>query len=143
MLERLPLVVQAFAPVAGAVAAPMGNIDKLVMIDGGAGGPGGSSLQRLATTVPTTLFQLIQTAQSLGLDLSGVLGALGRPAAEGVAVAAAVAPTVEAAGAVKEAAAAARETVDAAAGAAGSVADAVDRVVGTVRGSLPPRPPRG
>ncbi|MCU0293622.1 MAG: SPFH domain-containing protein [Thermoanaerobaculaceae bacterium] len=148
VLERLPLVVQAFAPVAGAVAAPMGNIDKLVMIDGGGGSGGSSSLQRLASTVPTTLFQLIQTAQSLGLDLSGVLGALGKPAAEGVAVdaagavAAASAPTVEAAGAVKDAAVAARETVDAAAGAAGSVADAVDRVVGAVRGTLPPRPPR-
>lgn len=148
VLERLPLVVQAFAPVAGAVAAPMGNIDKLVMIDGGAGGPGGSSLQRLATTVPTTLFQLIQTAQSLGLDLSGVLGGMARSAVEGAAgevVAGATgvaAPTVEAAVAVKDAATATRESVEAAASAAGSVADAVDRVVGAVRGSLPPRPPK-
>ena len=35
ILERFPEVIKAFAPVAGAVAAPLGNIDKLVMIYGG------------------------------------------------------------------------------------------------------------
>ena len=148
VLERLPRRDQAFAPVAGAVAAPMGNIDKLVMIDGGGGAAAARRCSASPTTVPTTLFQLIQTAQSMGLDLSGVLGALAKPATEGAAadtaeaVAPAAGPTVEAAGAVKDAAVATRETVEAAAGAAGSVADAVDRVVGAVRGTLPPRPPR-
>lgn len=136
VLERLPLVVQAFAPVAGAVAAPMGNIDKLVMIDGGSGAGGSSSLQRLASTVPTTLFQLIQTAQSLGLDLSGVLGEMAKPGTPETVES----TPVETARTVREAATATRETVEAAASAATSVADAVDRVVGAVRGSIP-RPP--
>jgi flotillin len=77
VLERLPDVIKAFAPVAGAVAAPMGNIEKLVMVDGGGSGGSGSPLQRLAGTVPATIFQLLQTAQGLGLDLSGLLGKMG------------------------------------------------------------------
>jgi len=75
VLERFPEVIRAFAPVAGAVAAPLGNIDKLVMVDGG--GEGGSALNRLAGTVPSTIFNLVQTAQAMGLDVSALLGKLG------------------------------------------------------------------
>lgn len=85
VLERLPEVIRAFAPVASAVAAPMGDIDKLVMIDGGGGAGSSSSLQRLAGTVPQTLFGLVQTAQAMGLDLSGLLGKLGVEVREGAA----------------------------------------------------------
>jgi flotillin len=76
VLERFPEVIRAFAPVAGAVAAPLGNIDKLVMVDGG-GGDGSSPLHRLAGTVPATMFNLVQSAQALGLDVSALLGKLG------------------------------------------------------------------
>ena len=76
VLERLPDVIKAFAPVAGAVAAPMGNIDKVIMVDGG-GGEGASPLRRFADTVPTTMFSVMQTAQSLGIDISGLLKKLG------------------------------------------------------------------
>jgi flotillin len=75
VLERLPDVIKAFAPVAGAVAAPMGNIDKVVMVDGG--GEGASTLRRFADTVPATMFSVLQTAQALGLDISGLLKKLG------------------------------------------------------------------
>jgi len=77
VLERFPEVIRAFAPVAGAVAAPLGNIDKLVMVDGGGGGEGSSPLQRLAGTVPATMFTLVQSAQALGLDVSALLGKVG------------------------------------------------------------------
>jgi flotillin len=77
VLERFPEVIRAFAPVAGAVAAPLGNIDKLVMVDGGGGGEGSSPLNRLAGTVPATMFNLIQNAQALGLDVSALLGKVG------------------------------------------------------------------
>ena len=77
VLERFPEVIRAFAPVAGAVAAPLGNIDKLVMVDGGGGGEGSSPLHRLAGTVPATMFGFLQTAQALGLDVSALLGKLG------------------------------------------------------------------
>lgn len=81
ILERLPEVIKAFAPVAGAVAAPLGNIDKLVMLDGGSA-DGANALNKLATTVPTTIFNLMQTAQALGIDLGGLLGKLGIKGAE-------------------------------------------------------------
>jgi flotillin len=77
VLERFPEVIRAFAPVAGAVAAPLGNIDKLVMVDGGGSGEGSSPLSRLAGTVPATMFNLVQSAQALGLDVSALLGKLG------------------------------------------------------------------
>jgi flotillin len=78
VLERFPEVIRAFAPVAGAVAAPLGNIDRLVMVDSGGGhGNGGGTLDRLAATVPTTMFNLIQSSKALGIDLTGLLGKLG------------------------------------------------------------------
>ncbi|HUM01330.1 MAG TPA: SPFH domain-containing protein [Thermoanaerobaculia bacterium] len=83
VLERFPELIKAFAPVAGAVAAPLGNIDKLVMIDGGGGGEGGGTVNRLAQTVPTTMYQVMQLSQALGLDMSVLLGKLGiRPEEE-------------------------------------------------------------
>jgi len=75
VLERLPDIIKAFAPVAGAVAAPMGNIDKVIMVDGG--GEGASTLRRYVDTVPATMFSVLQTAQALGLDISGLLKKLG------------------------------------------------------------------
>jgi flotillin len=77
ILERFPEVIKSFAPVAGAVAAPMGNIDKLVMVDGGGNGDGSGTLTRLANTVPTTMFNLMQTAKALGIDISQLLGKVG------------------------------------------------------------------
>jgi len=78
VLERFPEVIRAFAPVAGAVAAPLGNIDRLVMVDSGGGhGNGGGTLERLASTVPTTMFNLLQSSKALGIDLTGLLGKLG------------------------------------------------------------------
>ena len=82
VLERFPEIIKAFAPVAGAVAAPLGNIDKLVMIDSGGSGDGNGTVNRLASTVPTTMFQVMQAAQALGLDMSVLLGKLGIKAEE-------------------------------------------------------------
>jgi len=82
VLERLPDVIRAFAPVAGAVAAPMGNIDKVVLVDTGSAEQ--PTLSRYASTVPATLYQTVQAAQALGLDLSGLLAKLGvAPAGDG------------------------------------------------------------
>jgi hypothetical protein len=49
----------------------------LVMVDGGGHGNGGGTLERLASTVPTTMFNLIQSSKALGIDLTGLLGKLG------------------------------------------------------------------
>ena len=64
----------------GAVAAPLGNIDKLVVIDQGGGqanGGSGSGLERLAKTSPAVVFNLLQQLEALGLNMPAVLHQLG------------------------------------------------------------------
>ncbi len=77
VLEKLPAILQASTGIFGAVAAPLGNIDKVVVIDqgGGNGAPGGVS--RLAQTGPTVIFNLLQQLQALGLDVPAILRQLG------------------------------------------------------------------
>jgi flotillin len=84
ILEKLPAIIQASTGVFGAVAAPMGNIDKLVVIDQGNGAASGASgAARLAQTGPAVVFNLLQQLQALGLDVPTVLEQLGarKPAA--------------------------------------------------------------
>lgn len=78
ILERLPAIIQASSGVFSAVAAPLGNIDKVVVIDQGAGnGHGSSGMTRLANTGPAVVFNLLQQLQALGLDVPTVLNQLG------------------------------------------------------------------
>jgi flotillin len=83
ILERLPAIIEASSGVFGAVAAPLGNIDKLVVIDQGGNGENGSnSLGRLAKTSPALVFNVLQQLEALGLNLPTVLQQLGvNPAA--------------------------------------------------------------
>ncbi|MBE3109425.1 MAG: flotillin family protein [Acidobacteria bacterium] len=79
VLEKLPAILQSSAGVFGAIAAPLGNIDKLVVIDQGNGAPGGGSsgLERFAKTSPAVVFNLLQQLEALGLNLPAVLQQLG------------------------------------------------------------------
>jgi flotillin len=79
ILEKLPSILEASTGIFGAVSAPLGNIDKLVVIDQGSGnGDGGSStLGRLAQTSPAVVFNLLQQLEALGLNLPSVLQQLG------------------------------------------------------------------
>jgi len=73
VLEKLPAILQASTGIFGAVAAPMGNIDKLVVIDQGTG----AGANKLAQTAPTVVFQFLQQLEALGLDLPTVMKQLG------------------------------------------------------------------
>jgi flotillin len=88
ILEKLPNVLQASAGIFGAVAAPLGNIDKVVVIEQGGGGDGGGTggIGRIARTGPALVFSLLQQLQAMGLDIPSVLAQLG---AEGGKLAAA------------------------------------------------------
>ena len=79
ILEKLPSVLQASAGIFGAVAAPLGNIDKVVVIEqgNGGGGDGVGGIGRIARTGPALVFSLLQQLQALGLDLPTVLSQLG------------------------------------------------------------------
>lgn len=86
VLEKMPAILQASSGIFGAVAAPLGNIDKMVVIDqGGGNGDGGSGgIGRIAKTSPAVVFGLLQQLEALGLDLPTVMqqlgiGATGKP----------------------------------------------------------------
>jgi flotillin len=86
ILEKLPSIIEASAPVFQAVAEPLGKIDKVVMIDQGGGGGGNgngnghsapSGINRFAQTAPTLIFSLLQQLQSLGLTMPEIMAQLG------------------------------------------------------------------
>jgi flotillin len=80
ILEKLPAIIEASTGVFGAVAAPLGNIDRMVVIDNGGNGSstgGSTGLNKIAQTGPTVVFSLLQQLQALGLDVPTVLQQLG------------------------------------------------------------------
>jgi flotillin len=78
ILEKLPAIIEASAPVFQAVSEPLGKIDKVVMIDqGGSGNGDGGGISRFAQTGPTIIFGLLQQLQALGLSWPEILAQLG------------------------------------------------------------------
>jgi flotillin len=80
VLEQYPEIIESLAPVANAVAAPMGNIDHLVVLDGGgngSNGDGGGGLKSLTGAVPSTLYQLLEVSKALGIDMNDLLSKIG------------------------------------------------------------------
>jgi flotillin len=78
ILERLPGIIEATAPALKAISEPLGNIEKVVMIDHGGDGNGGSGgLNRFAQTGPTMIYALLQQLQALGLNVPDILKQLG------------------------------------------------------------------
>jgi len=78
VLEKMPAILEASSGIFGAVAAPIGNIDKLVVIDQGNGADGGSGgLGRLAKTSPAIVFSLLQQLEAFGLNVPAVMQQLG------------------------------------------------------------------
>jgi flotillin len=78
VLKALPSTIQALSTVFGAIAAPMGNIDKLVVVDsGGNGGNGESALNRFTKTSPLMLLQLMEQAKAVGIDVSALMDKIG------------------------------------------------------------------
>ncbi len=94
ILEKLPAIIESSTGVFGAVAAPLGNIDKVVVIDqgGGTGNGGASGMTRLAQTGPSVVFNMLQQLEALGLNLPAVMQQLGLPQANGGTAAAAATP---------------------------------------------------
>ena len=79
ILEKLPSIIEATAPALKAISEPLGNIDKVVMIDHAGDGNGGGSggLNRFAQTGPTMIYTLLQQLQALGLNVPDILKQLG------------------------------------------------------------------
>ena len=80
ILEKLPSILEATAPALKAVSEPLGNIEKVVMIDHGGGdanGGGSGGLNRFAQTGPTMIYTLLQQLQALGLNVPDLLKQIG------------------------------------------------------------------
>jgi flotillin len=79
ILEKLPSIIEATAPALKAISDPLGNIEKVVMIDHGGDGNGGGSggLNRFAQTGPTMIYALLQQLQALGLNVPEIIKQLG------------------------------------------------------------------
>jgi len=68
ILEKLPSVIQSAAPVFSAIAAPMSNIDKVVVIDQGASN-GASAVNRFAQSAPSLVFNVLEQLKALNIDV--------------------------------------------------------------------------
>jgi len=77
VLKALPATIESLGTVFGSIAAPMGNIDKLVVVDSGAGGNDDSAINRFTKIGPTMLMQMLEQAKAAGVDVSGLLSKLG------------------------------------------------------------------
>jgi flotillin len=78
VLEKLPAIIEASTGVFSAVAQPLGNIDKVVVIDQNAGGNGhAGGVARLANVGPTVAFNLLQQLEALGLNMPALMEQLG------------------------------------------------------------------
>ncbi len=77
ILEKLPSIIESSAPVFKAVAEPLGNIDKVVMIDNGNGDGKSGGINRFAQTTPQLIFSILQQLDALGLSVPEVLEQLG------------------------------------------------------------------
>jgi len=78
VLKVLPQTIESLGTVFGSIAAPMGNIDKLVVVDSGGNSDGkGSALDRFTKTGPTMVFQLLEQAKAAGIDVTGLLKKVG------------------------------------------------------------------
>ena len=77
VLKVLPQAIQSLGSVFGAIAAPMGNIDKLVVVDSGGNGKDDSALNRFSKIGPTMLFQFLEQAKAAGIDVGDLLSKIG------------------------------------------------------------------
>jgi len=78
ILEKLPAILEASTGIFGAVAAPIGNIDKVVVIDQNSGnGNSSSGISRLANVGPTVAFNLLQQLEALGINVPNLIHQLG------------------------------------------------------------------
>ena len=67
-------VAKVMAAIFSSIAAPLGQIDKIEIVDVGGSGRG---IDQMASVVPNVLFKFLAAAKAQGIDVSGLLGKLG------------------------------------------------------------------
>ena len=82
ILDKLPpllnqggdAVAKVMTAIFSSIAAPIGQIDKIEIIDVGGSGRG---IDQMASVVPNVLFKFLAAAKAQGIDVSVLLGKLG------------------------------------------------------------------
>jgi flotillin len=75
--EIIPHSLKELAPVMGEIAKPLGNVDRISIVDFGGNNPNGEGgVARYAKLGPVILTQFVESAKALGLDPSGILNLL-------------------------------------------------------------------
>jgi len=80
LIKTIPPAIDSMSSVFSAIAAPMSNIDKLVVVDSGGNGggkDGGGALNRFVKTGPLMVFQLLEQAKAAGIDVTALLHKVG------------------------------------------------------------------
>jgi len=68
----VPNALKELAPVMGEIAKPLGNVDRISIVDVGGDGNSGGGLAKYANITPTILFKLFESLKALGFDPSGL-----------------------------------------------------------------------
>ena len=66
--EIIPAGLEKLAPVMGEIAKPLGNVDRISIVDIGGDGNSGGALAKFAKVGPSTLLQLFEMFKALGID---------------------------------------------------------------------------
>jgi flotillin len=87
ILEKLPEIITAVAEPMKAVAEPMKAIDKVTIIDNSTGANGnghsiGGGISQFVSNGPKILFDMLQQAEAMGIDMRGLFNKMGIDANE-------------------------------------------------------------
>ncbi len=74
ILNKIPSILDKVPPIVAEAAKPLGDIDKVVIIDNGGSGSG---MQKFASQAPAVLLGLLQTAKEMGLNPEAMLSKVG------------------------------------------------------------------
>ncbi len=76
VLQKLPSILATVPAIVAEAAKPLGDIDKVVIIDNG-GGTNANGMQKFAGQAPAVLLGLLQTAKEMGIDPTAMLDKIG------------------------------------------------------------------
>ncbi|MBI3335632.1 MAG: flotillin family protein [Candidatus Portnoybacteria bacterium] len=79
----LPNSLEKLAPVMGEIAKPLGNVDRIELINFGGNGNGGTVVEEFANVVPGVIKKLVEGLMAVGMNPGGLVQALQGPAARG------------------------------------------------------------
>lgn len=69
----VPNAIREFSKVMAEAAKPIGDVDKIIVMDTGGGNGHGPALSRFADVAPNLVFKFVQQAKEMGIDITSLL----------------------------------------------------------------------